>query len=38
MQGKSNYPMNVMNIFIDNMLGKDMETSLANLKRVMEKQ
>jgi hypothetical protein len=37
MQGKSKYPMNVMNLFIDNMLGKDMETSLVNLKTELEK-
>ena len=37
MEGKSKYPFNVMNLFIDNMLGKDMETSLATLKGNLEK-
>jgi len=37
MQGKSKYPMNVMNLFMNNMLGKDIETSLNNLKGVLEK-
>jgi uncharacterized protein YndB with AHSA1/START domain len=32
------YPMNIMCLFIDNMLGKDMETSLGNLKTILEKQ
>ena len=36
MKGKSNYPMNFMNLFMDNMLGKDIETSLTNLKRILE--
>lgn len=31
------YPMNIMCLFIDNMLGKDMETSLNNLKSQLEK-
>ena len=37
LKGKSNYPMNFMNLFMDNMLGKDLETSLTNLKSVLEK-
>lgn len=37
MTGRSPYPMNLMNLFIDGMLGKDMETSLTNLKAVLEK-
>lgn len=37
MTGRSPYPMNLMNLFIDGMLGKDMETSLINLKAVLEK-
>jgi uncharacterized membrane protein len=37
MNGKSPYPLNFMNLFIDNMLGKDMETSLASLKNNLEK-
>lgn len=38
MKGKSAYPMNFVNIFIDGMLGKDIETSLAMLKGNLEKQ
>ena len=37
MKGKSNYPMNFMNLFMDNMLGGDLETSLGNLKAILEK-
>ncbi|MCW3089904.1 MAG: polyketide cyclase [Ferruginibacter sp.] len=37
LKGKSKYPMNFMNLFMDNMLGKDLETSLAMLKGVLEK-
>ena len=37
MQGTSPYPMNLMNLFIDNLLGKDLETSLATLKSNLEK-
>ena len=37
MQGKSPYPMNFMNLFMDGMLGSDLETSLASLKTVLEK-
>jgi len=36
MKGKSKYPFNAMNLFIDNMLGKDMETSLEMLKANLE--
>ena len=36
LKGKSNYPMNFMNLFMDNMLGKDLETSLTNLKSILE--
>jgi len=35
--GKNKYPMNLMNLFIDGMLGKDMNASLNNLKAVLEK-
>jgi len=35
---KMPYPMNIMCLFIDNMMGKDMETSLGTLKSIMEKQ
>lgn len=38
MTGKTAYPMNVMNLFMDGMLGEDMEASLAMLKDVLEKQ
>jgi uncharacterized protein YndB with AHSA1/START domain len=37
MAGTSAYPMNLMNLFIDGVLGNDMETSLVNLKTVLEK-
>ena len=37
MVGKSAYPMNVMNLFMDKMLGKDLEVSLTNLKTILEK-
>jgi len=37
MTGKNNYPVNLMNIFIDSMLGNDMDTSLKNLKTILEK-
>jgi uncharacterized protein YndB with AHSA1/START domain len=36
-EGKSPYPMNIMIPAMDNMLGKDLATSLDNLKAVMEK-
>jgi hypothetical protein len=37
--GKMKYPMNIMLLFMnmDEMLGKDLETGLVNLKAVMEK-
>lgn len=38
MSGKSKYPMNFMNLFMDNMLGKDLETSLETLKAILEKE
>jgi uncharacterized protein YndB with AHSA1/START domain len=37
MEGKNPYPLNLMNIFIPNMLGKDLQTSLSTLKIVLEK-
>ncbi|MBC7915108.1 MAG: SRPBCC family protein [Pyrinomonadaceae bacterium] len=37
MQGKYNYPMNLMNLVVDKILGKDMETSLVTLKGILEK-
>jgi hypothetical protein len=36
MKGISKYPMNCMNLFMDNVLGKDLETSLASLKENLE--
>ena len=38
MEGKNPYPMNVMNLFMANMLGKDLDISLNNLKSILEKQ
>ncbi|HLA56431.1 MAG TPA: SRPBCC family protein [Flavobacterium sp.] len=35
--GKNKYPMNLMNLMIDGMLGKDMDESLHNLKNILEK-
>lgn len=35
--GKSSYPLNVMNLFVPGMLGKDMQESLNTLKNVLEK-
>jgi len=37
MSGKNNYPMNLMIPFIDNLLGKDLQMSLGNLKNMLEK-
>ena len=37
MTGKNSYPMNFMNLFIPSMLGKDLQTSLNNLKTILEK-
>ncbi len=37
MHGQNEYPMNIMNLFIPGMLGKDMAESLGNLKKIMEK-
>ena len=37
MRGENKYPLNFMNLFIGNMLGKDLETSLTTLKSVLEK-
>lgn len=35
--GESPYPWNVMNLFMDKMLGGDLETGLNNLKTLLEK-
>jgi uncharacterized protein YndB with AHSA1/START domain len=37
MKGTSPYPFNFVNLFLDGMLGKDVETSLATLKGILEK-
>ena len=37
LKGKSNYPMNFMNLFMDDMLGRDLERSLTNLNSILEK-
>ena len=36
--GKSKFPMNIMNLFMDKLLGKDMLQNLANAKANLEKQ
>lgn len=36
MKGEQKYPMNLATVFMKKMLVKDMDTSLANLKRIME--
>ncbi|MGZ3871364.1 MAG: SRPBCC family protein [Mucilaginibacter sp.] len=36
MNGKNRYPFNLMNLFIPDMLGKDIDTSLGMLKKVLE--
>ena len=35
--GNSPYPMNFMNLFMEGMIGNDLETGLTNLKNIMEK-
>jgi hypothetical protein len=37
MTGVNTYPCNFMNLFVDNMLGKDLEKSLVTLKSILEK-
>jgi len=37
MVGQNKYPMNLMNLIVPGMLGKDMEESLGNLKDVLER-
>jgi hypothetical protein len=37
MNGSNPYPLNLMHLFMDNMLGKDLETGLVTLKNVLEK-
>ena len=36
LEGQNSYPMNLFNLFIDNLLGKDLSVSLDNLKRILE--
>jgi hypothetical protein len=36
MEGEQKYPMNLMNLFMGKMLVKDMDTSLTNLKNILE--
>jgi uncharacterized protein YndB with AHSA1/START domain len=36
--GKSKFPMNLMNLFMDKMVGKDMQQNLDNMKCNIEKQ
>jgi hypothetical protein len=36
MVGKNSYPMNLMNMFIDGLLGKDLTKNLENIKRILE--
>lgn len=35
--GKNKYPFNLMNLFMGNLLGNDLQTSITNLKTVLEK-
>lgn len=37
MNGKNSYPLNLMNLFVPSILGGDLQTSLNNLKSVLEK-
>ncbi len=34
--GKSTYPMNIMNLFMEQFVGKDMQTNLNNIKKNLE--
>jgi hypothetical protein len=36
MSGRNKFPMTLFNLVIDNVLGKDMSTSLTNLKQILE--
>lgn len=38
MDGQNPYPLNVLNLFLPGLLGKQMQASLATLKTVLEKQ
>jgi hypothetical protein len=37
MKGTNNYPLNFTNLFVDKMLGTDLEKSLSTLKGILEK-
>lgn len=37
MQGHSPYPLNFMNLFVPKILGDDMDESLSNLKKILER-
>lgn len=37
MHGRSPYPLNIMNLFVPAVLGKDLQTSLDQLKSILEK-
>jgi hypothetical protein len=37
MAGKSSYPMNFMNLFMNSVLGGDLDQSLSTLKNVLER-
>lgn len=36
MIGENKFPMNLMNLVIDSLLGKDLEKSLVNIKQILE--
>lgn len=38
MKGRNRFPYNLMNLMIDKLLGKDLETSLTNLKKILERE
>ena len=38
MEGRSKYPFNIMYVFLSNVFGRDVETSLKTLKRNLEEQ
>lgn len=38
MTGGNPYPLNLMHLFMDDVLGKDLEVSLTNLKTILEKE
>jgi hypothetical protein len=35
--GKNKFPMNIMNLFMDKFVGKDMQQNLVNMKANLEK-